>query len=72
MKDKETRPQFPIRILFDDGGCEFIDTPDELFSKLDSIDSTDPKSRIWIRDDDDRTVKIRMSRGELHLLELEH
>lgn len=71
MDDRETRPQFPIRILFDDGGCEFIDTPDDLFLKLDSIDSTDPRSRIWIRDDDDRTVRIRMRSGELQLLEVE-
>jgi hypothetical protein len=71
MQDRETRPQFPIRILFDDGECEFIDTPDELMQKLDSIDSTDPRSRLWIRDDEDRTVRLRMSNGQLHTLELE-
>ena len=71
MEDRVQGPQFPIRIIFDDGGCEFIDTPDELYTKLHSIDSTDPSNRIWIRDDQDRTVRIRMTQGELQLLDLE-
>ena len=71
MDDRETRPQFPIRILFDDGECEFIDTPDQLFTKIDSIDSTTPNNRIWIRDDENRTVRIRMQSGELQVLEVE-
>ena len=65
MEDRETAPQFPIRIIFDDGACEFIDTPSELYTKLHSIDSTDPASGIWIRDEQDRTVKLRMVQGEL-------
>jgi|GEM_PF-693066 len=71
MDDREQAPQFPIRIIFDDGACEFIDTPDQLYSKLDSIDSTDPENRIWVRDDQDRNVKIRMQKGELQMLKLD-
>ena len=71
MDDRQQAPQFPIRIIFDDGACEFIDTPDELYTKLHSIDSTDPANRIWIRDDQDRTVRIRMAQGELQILDLE-
>lgn len=68
MDDREQTPQFPIRIIFDDGACEFIDTPDELYSKLYSIDSTNPQNRIWIRDDQDRNVGLRMQQGELQML----
>ncbi len=71
MDDRPLSPQFPIRIIFDDGGCEFIDSPDELYTKLYSIDSTDPANRIWIRDDQDRSVLIRMTQGELQVLDLE-
>jgi hypothetical protein len=70
MEDRELGPQYPIRILYDDGECEFIDTQDDLFTKLYSIDSTDPQNRIWIRDDDDRTVRIRMHDGRLDVLEV--
>ena len=66
MDDREQAPQFPIRIIFDDGACEFIDTPDDLHAKLYSFDSADPK--IWIRDNDDRTVKLHMMEGQIRVL----
>ena len=64
-------PEFPIRIITDEGVCEVIDSPEELITRVDSIDSTDPTSRIWIRDLLDRTVRLRMRGGIVELLELE-
>ena len=56
-------PEFPIRVITDDGECEVIDSPDELLSSVDSLDSTDPQGRVWIRDALDRTVRLRMRNG---------
>ena len=62
-------PEFPIRILTDEGGCEVIDSPEELMEKVDSIDSADP--RIWIRDALDRTVRLKMRGGVVEVLSAE-
>jgi hypothetical protein len=59
-------PEFPIRILTDDGECEVVETPEELLQKIDSIDSTDP--HVWIRDALDRTVTLRMRGGLIETL----
>jgi hypothetical protein len=56
-------PEFPIRILNDEGECEVLASPDELIERIDSIDSTDPSARIWVRDSYDRTVRLRMRGG---------
>ena len=56
-------PEFPIRILDDEGGCTVIQSPEELMGEVDSIDSTDVDARIWIRDAYDRTVRLRMRGG---------
>lgn len=56
-------PEFPIRIISDDGDCEVIDSPDELIARVDSIDSTDPSAHIWVRDAHDRTVRLKMRGG---------
>ncbi|MBV8519875.1 MAG: hypothetical protein JO197_20965 [Acidobacteria bacterium] len=56
-------PEFPIRILNDEGECEVIASPEELMERIDSIDSTDPAAKIWVRDAYDRTVRIRMRGG---------
>ena len=56
-------PEFPIRVITDDGQCEVIDSPDELLARVDSLDSTDPAGRVWIRDALDRTVRLRMRSG---------
>lgn len=63
-------PEFPIRIIADDGNCEVIESPEELLSRIDSIDSTDLTARIWVRDAYDRTVRIRMRGGMLVVLEV--
>lgn len=65
-------PEFPIRIISDDGECEVIDSPEDLLTRVDSLDSLDPSNRVWVRDVLDRTVLIRMRGGiveELRLLE---
>jgi hypothetical protein len=62
-------PEFPIRIITDEGESEVIETPDELLGRIDSIDSTTPDSRIWIRDALDRTVRLRMRAGTVEVIE---
>ena len=61
-------PEFPIRVISDDGACEVIDSPDDLITRVDSLDSTDAASRIWVRDAFDRTVLIRMRGGMVEVL----
>jgi hypothetical protein len=61
-------PEFPLRIITDEGECEVIASPEELMQRVDSIDSTDPRSRIWVRDAFDRTVRIRMRGGIVDVL----
>lgn len=63
-------PEFPIRIISDDGRCEVVESPEELMIRVDSLDSTDPAARIWVRDAYDRTVRIRMRGGMVEELEL--
>ena len=61
-------PEFPIRIITDDGECEVIDSPEALMARVDSIDSSDP--RVWVRDAYDRTVRLRMNGGMVEVLEV--
>jgi hypothetical protein len=61
-------PEFPIRIITDDGECEVIDSPEELMARVDSIDSSDP--RVWVRDAYDRTVRLRVNGGMVEVLEV--
>ena len=63
-------PEFPLRIITDDGDVEVIDSPDELIRAIDSIDSTDPRNRVWVRDALDRSVHIRMRGGTVEVLRL--
>jgi hypothetical protein len=63
-------PEFPIRIITDDGECEVIGSPEELMSRVDSLDSTDPRGRVWVRDAYDRTVRVRMRGGIVEMLEI--
>lgn len=62
-------PEFPIRVITDDGECEVIESPEALVERIDSIDSTDPRARLWIRDACDRTVRLRMRGGMVEVLE---
>jgi hypothetical protein len=63
-------PEFPIRIITDEGDCEVIASPEELIQSVDSLDSTDPRGRVWVRDALDRTVLIRMRGGVVEVLKL--
>jgi hypothetical protein len=63
-------PQFPLRIIYDDGDSLVIETPEELLTEVDNVDSGDAGARVWIRDALDRTVRLRMHGGEIQLLEL--
>ncbi|HEY0143805.1 MAG TPA: hypothetical protein VGF48_23155 [Thermoanaerobaculia bacterium] len=62
-------PEFPIRIITDEGDCEVIDSPEQLIAQVDALDSTDPGNRVWVRDALDRTVKIRVRGGMVEVLE---
>ena len=62
-------PEFPIRVITDDGECEVIASADELMTRVDSLDSTDPLAKVWVRDAYDRTVRIRMRGGMVEVLE---
>ena len=63
-------PEFPIRVITDDGDCEVIDSPEELMGRVDFLDSTDPASRVWVRDACDRTVRVRVRGGWVEVLEV--
>ena len=62
-------PDFPLRIIFDDGECVVVRSAEELTQTFDSIDSTDPRAGVWIRDDRDRTVRLRIRGGWVEVLE---
>jgi hypothetical protein len=62
-------PEFPIRIIFDDGDCVVADSPEDLLTKVDTLDSTRPENRVWVRDALDRTVSIRMRGGFVEVIE---
>jgi hypothetical protein len=59
-------PEFPIRILFDDGEAVEIDSPEAITEAVDSIDSGDP--RVWVRDALDRNVTLRVRNGTVEVL----
>ena len=63
-------PEFPLRIIFDDGETAVIGSPEELMAEIDTIDSTDPRGGVWIRDVNDRTVRLRMHGGMVELIEV--
>ena len=63
-------PEFPIRVITDDGECEVIESPEELMSRVDALDSTDPSARVWVRDAYDRTVRVRVRGGWVEVLEV--
>ena len=63
-------PEFPIRIITDDGEVEVIGSPEDLLARVDSLDSNDPRGRVWVRDAYDRTVRVRMRGGIVEVLDL--
>jgi hypothetical protein len=63
-------PQFPLRIIFDDGEVMPIASAEELLEAFDAIDSTDPGNRVWIRDNEDRSVRLRMRGGIVEVFEV--
>lgn len=63
-------PEFPIRIITDDGEVEVVDSPEALMAQVDSLDSTDPANRVWVRDAYDRTVRVRVRGGMVEVFEV--
>jgi hypothetical protein len=62
-------PEFPLRVIFDDGEADELESVEDLMDLVDAIDSTDPGNRIWIRDVLDRTVLLRMRNGTVEVFE---
>jgi hypothetical protein len=62
-------PEFPIRILFDDGEVVTIETAEEIADAVDSLDSDD--TRVWVRDALDRNVRLRVRNGIVEVLTAE-
>ena len=58
-----TLPEFPLRIIFDDGETLPLASPEELIELVDFVDSTGPSPAVWVRDALDRTVLLRVRAG---------
>jgi hypothetical protein len=63
-----TTPEFPIRLLFDDGEVVELESPEELMERIQAIDSDDP--RVWVRDALDRNVGLRVRYGNVERFEV--
>jgi hypothetical protein len=63
-------PQFPLRIIFDDGEVQELGSAEEMVDAIYAIDSTDPSNRIWIRDATDRSVRLLMRGGMVEVFEV--
>jgi hypothetical protein len=68
MKRQAMTPEFPIRLIFDDGECIDVGSPEELLEKIDTLDSAD--GGVWIRDALDRSIALRMRGGFVEILEV--
>jgi hypothetical protein len=62
-------PEFPLRMIWNDGEVTEIASPDELLAQIDTIDTDAERGRVWIRDALDRTVRLRMRAGFVEILE---
>jgi hypothetical protein len=62
-------PEFPIRIISDDGEVTEIESPDALLEQIDSIDSAHPT--VWIRDALDRNVRLRLRSGIIEQMDVD-
>lgn len=69
-KTGNSTPQFPLRLIHDDGGTEVVETPEALLEQVDSIDTTLESNRVWVRDDLGRTVRLLMIDGTVHVFEV--
>ncbi len=66
-------PEFPIRILFDDGEVLVIETPEEIGDAIDAIDALDSEdSQVWVRDALDRNVRLLVRNGAVEVLAISH
>ncbi|HKO00236.1 MAG TPA: hypothetical protein VJ032_01000 [Thermoanaerobaculia bacterium] len=68
MESRAVTPEFPIRLIFDDGECVDIESPEELLEKVDTLDSAD--GGVWVRDALDRTVTLKMRGGTVERLDV--
>jgi len=62
-------PEFPIRILFDDGEVVVIESPEEIGDAIDTLDSRD--ARVWVRDALDRDVTLCVRNGYVEVLNVQ-
>jgi hypothetical protein len=64
-------PEFPLRLIFDDGEVTEIASPEELVVQIDTIDTELERDHVWIRDAFDRTVRLRMRGGVVEVITAE-
>jgi hypothetical protein len=62
-------PEFPLRLIWNDGEVTEIASPEELMAQIDTIDTDLERDRVWIRDALDRTVQLRMRGGVVEVIE---
>ena len=62
-------PEFPLRLIWSDGEVTEIASPEELMAQIDTIDTDHERDRLWIRDELDRTVRLRMRGGMVERIE---
>lgn len=67
---QNSEPQFPLRLIYDDGGSEIVETHEALLDQVDSIDTTIECDHVWVRDDLGRTVRLRMISGRIEVMEV--
>lgn len=67
----ENSPAFPIRFILEDGEVIEVAHPDDLFDHFDQFDSTDPAQKTWVRDVQDRNVRLRIADSQVLELEIE-
>lgn len=64
-------PAFPIRFILDDAEVIEVAHPDDIFDHFQNFDSTDPAQKTWVRDVQDRSVRVRIAGSEVLELRLE-
>jgi hypothetical protein len=58
-----SQPEFPLRIIHDDGEVVEIASPEALMLQVDTIDTRLEADHLWIRDVYDQTVQLVMRGG---------
>jgi hypothetical protein len=64
-------PRFPLRVIFNDGEVIDIAEPEQLLAQFASgVDTEQERDHFWIRDAEDRTVRLQMNDGYVVLMDV--